>query len=72
MLMLFCIDDETKLCLKCVAKHGGHNIYDFEDVCLKIVKPRLDSVKDGQLQITESLTYDLEQISEKCDSLKAL
>ncbi len=47
--LLFCVDDKVKLCVKCVPKHSGHTIFDFEDVCKSIIMPQVEVLRDNNL-----------------------
>ena len=59
-LMLFCVEEQQMLCLKCVSKHAGHTILDFEDVCKQIINPKLQEQKIEAerrlIQLEESLS----------------
>jgi len=69
-LILFCIEDQRKLCLKCVAKHGGHNICDFEDVCRTIILPKITSNEDSNALMLTRLYEDLDDILARQGELK--
>ena len=68
-LMLFCIDDKSKMCLKCVAKHAGHTILDFEDVCKSVIQPQITIIKEGAMIRFDSLNSDIEEIIKQKDEL---
>lgn len=68
-LMLFCIDDKSKLCLKCVAKHAGHTILDFEDVCKSVIQPQITTLKELAMIKLDSLNSDIEEIIKQKEEL---
>lgn len=44
--------------------HAGHQMSDFEDVCLSVIAKELQSVKETQRLRHESLKEDISQIKE--------
>ena len=54
-LNLFCFDCRSLLCIKCVTKHAGHSISDFEDACTAHLSPYLASFRESSQVKTSML-----------------
>ncbi|CDW91820.1 kelch motif family protein [Stylonychia lemnae] len=61
-LLLFCMEDKQKLCLKCVTQHVGHTISDFEDVCKAVIIPRIQTEIEEQFSKMIVINQNSEQI----------
>ena len=71
-LNLFCLEDSSLLCIKCVTKHAGHTISDFEDACSTHLVPLLTTFKEQSQVKTAQLQEDLNQIRELQSALKEM
>jgi B-box zinc finger len=63
--VLFCLDDRAKLCLKCVAKHAGHTILDFEDLCVQQIQPELEEQAESARLRVEHLAREVELVEKQ-------
>lgn len=69
-LVLFCLEDKTQLCLKCVSKHAGHTILDFEDVCKQFIGPKINQKKQILSDLKTRNQREKEQLEEQVADIK--
>lgn len=66
--VLFCLEDKVRLCLKCVAKHAGHTILDFEDVCTQHVMPLVELLREESRLRVEHLKAEIDGLAKAKES----
>ena len=60
------------MCLKCVGKHGGHSILDFEDVCKQVILPKVEAFQDSAVIRKEIIEQVLQELEKEAERVKAI